>query len=297
MNRLLLNAAALGAVASIASAHDGRRFDIQVIDGQIFAQGYITEGSPDDGGGRVRPYRNAIHDHWINNEVPGIDAAMAWLPSFDLLEPGPLAGHDLTLTLTGASRWVDPPVGPDGMVPDDTLPALEPLDPDEEIFVGFDGESVSTGNPGSLTLGEDIPSGGLDELDVRYDITLEPTGVIYVVEFRLSTDAPGIDDSETVYALLAPQGSTRIEGLHYQSLFLEAYLGIPACGADLTGPAGNGLPDGDLTADDFFFYLGLFASGDAEADLTGPGGDGTPDGQVTADDFFFYLELFSAGCA
>jgi len=68
------------------------------------------------------------------------------------------------------------------------------------------------------------------------------------------------------------------------------------CPADLTGPGGDGVPDGDLTADDFFFYLGLFAAADPEADLTGPGGDGVPDGDLTADDFFFYLGLFAGGC-
>jgi len=68
------------------------------------------------------------------------------------------------------------------------------------------------------------------------------------------------------------------------------------CPADLTGPGGDGVPDGSLTADDFFFYLGLFADGDPAADLTGPGGDGVPDGSLTADDFFFYLGLFAEGC-
>jgi len=68
------------------------------------------------------------------------------------------------------------------------------------------------------------------------------------------------------------------------------------CAPDLTGPGGDGVPDGALTADDFFFYLGLFADGDLDADLTGPGGDGNPDGTLTADDFFFYLGLFAEGC-
>jgi len=68
------------------------------------------------------------------------------------------------------------------------------------------------------------------------------------------------------------------------------------CPADLTGPGGDGVPDGTLTSDDFFFYLGLFADGDPQADLTGPGGDGVPDGTLTSDDFFFYLGLFAQGC-
>jgi len=67
----------------------------------------------------------------------------------------------------------------------------------------------------------------------------------------------------------------------------------PPCPADLTGPGGD--PDGVLDANDFFFYLDLFASGDAGADLTG-GPDGDPDGVIDANDFFEYLSLFAAGC-
>jgi len=68
------------------------------------------------------------------------------------------------------------------------------------------------------------------------------------------------------------------------------------CPADLTGPGGDGVPNGELSADDFFFYLALFADADPDADLTGPGGDGVPNGALTADDFFFYLGLFADGC-
>jgi len=66
------------------------------------------------------------------------------------------------------------------------------------------------------------------------------------------------------------------------------------CPADLTGGPDGG-PDGTLDANDFFFYLDLFASGDAAADLTG-GPDGGPDGTLDANDFFEYLNLFAAGC-
>jgi len=76
------------------------------------------------------------------------------------------------------------------------------------------------------------------------------------------------------------------------TLELRARAGDPA---DLTGPGGDGAPDGSITADDFFFYLGLFAASDPAADLTGPGGSGLPDCSITADDFFFYLGLFSQG--
>jgi len=76
----------------------------------------------------------------------------------------------------------------------------------------------------------------------------------------------------------------------------NAFVNDPGCPADLTGPDGAGEPDGVLDANDFFFYLGLFASGDADADLTDAGGSGNPDGIVDANDFFFYLQLFAAGC-
>jgi len=68
----------------------------------------------------------------------------------------------------------------------------------------------------------------------------------------------------------------------------------PACPADLTGAGGSGVPDGTVDANDFFFYLGLFASGDGAADLSGPSGE--PDGVIDANDFFAYLGLFSDGC-
>ncbi len=80
----------------------------------------------------------------------------------------------------------------------------------------------------------------------------------------------------------------------------------PACAADLTGSADPnspafGVPDGILDANDFFFYLGLFGSGDLAADLTGSidpndPGFGVPDGALDASDFFFYLDLFALGC-
>ena len=52
--------------------------------------------------------------------------------------------------------------------------------------------------------------------------------------------------------------------------------------ADLTG-------DGIVDADDFFFFLQLFAAGDPSADFNN-------DGVIDADDFFEYLGAFAAGC-
>ncbi len=78
------------------------------------------------------------------------------------------------------------------------------------------------------------------------------------------------------------------------------------CPADFTG-SGNpndpsyGVPNDAVDADDFFFYLDLFAGGDEGADLTGSGNPndpayGIPDGVIDADDFFFFLDLFVQGC-
>ncbi|MBX3363412.1 MAG: hypothetical protein KF866_01495 [Phycisphaeraceae bacterium] len=79
------------------------------------------------------------------------------------------------------------------------------------------------------------------------------------------------------------------------------------CQADLTGSSdpndpSYGVPDGNVDASDFFFYLDAFVSGNlAIADLTGSSDPndpsyGIPDGQLDASDFFFYLDLFVAGC-
>jgi hypothetical protein len=88
---------------------------------------------------------------------------------------------------------------------------------------------------------------------------------------------------------------------------LRAFLLTPSCEPDLTagaiaGTPGYGAPDGELTNDDFFFYLAQFAAGNlARADMTaaavpGTPGYGTPDGVLNNDDFFYYLARFADGC-
>jgi len=217
-----------GVFAGAAFAHDGRRFDIQIVDGQLFAQGYLSGANPtDDGGGIRRPFYNAIHGHFENLDLPGIDAARATLPGFDLFQGGELTGFDLTLTLNGAVKWVSPPMDGSGMVPDGTIPSLVPLDPGEEIVVGLRGSSVSTQNPGSLTLIQNISPSGLEDIDLTYDIADNPADVIYALDLTLSTDAPGIRSSESVFAILSPDGVGKIQRLHYASLALEEHLGIP----------------------------------------------------------------------
>lgn len=81
---------------------------------------------------------------------------------------------------------------------------------------------------------------------------------------------------------------------------------LPPCPADLTttsdpNSSGYGLPDGQIDAQDFFFYLDLLTSGDNQADLTGSSDPnapdyGAPDGTIDAADLFFYLDQFVIGC-
>lgn len=240
MNTTAMKIVCVGSVAVAASSafgHDGRRLDIQVYENQLIAQGYISGADPsDDGGGVVRPYINAIHGHWTNNPSPGIDAASATLPGFDLFSGGALTGSSLSLELVGASKWSDVPTMPaPGTVPD-----LQPL-VGEEIFVGYQGDFHSTAAPGSFTLIESVAPGGLLDIDLTYDIASEPVGSLYVLEFVLSTSAAGIADSSTVHVILSPDGANHMERLHHASLYLESYLGtpIPAPGAaGLLGFAG-----------------------------------------------------------
>ncbi|MCC6284384.1 MAG: hypothetical protein IT439_03635 [Phycisphaerales bacterium] len=81
----------------------------------------------------------------------------------------------------------------------------------------------------------------------------------------------------------------------------------PECPADISGSAdpndpAYGIPDGQVDASDFFYFLDQFTGGNfAVADLTGSADPnnpayGVPDGIIDASDFFFYLDLFVQGC-
>lgn len=175
------------AVATLAAAptlaHNGRRMEIKIVNDALVAQGYNSTGE-DDGAGVVRPYYNAIHDHWENLGA-GLGAT-ADLPGFDIFEAGPLVGHSVTLTLNAGFKWVDPPLMP----PAGTVPDLTPLDGADEVFVTLGLDSASTNSPGPLTLSASVPAGGAEDIDLTYDIGVEPSGVIYVLEFTLSTTCP-----------------------------------------------------------------------------------------------------------
>lgn len=228
----------------VAWAHDGRRFEVKVIDGQIVAHGYDSAGN-DDGGGAIRAYYNAIHAHWTNSVVG--NGATATLPGFDVLdEAGELAGYDLDYELVGAKKWtVTPDTGEhgshtahsathdagdggthDGGHGSSPMIHLMPLS-GEVIGLSYNGSAMTTDAPGVVELVDDwdgqVGSGNGFDLDFLYQIALAPTDTLFVLEGVLSTDAPGVADSATVYTILAPQG----HGFHANALSLEAFLGTP----------------------------------------------------------------------
>jgi len=220
-----------------ALGHDGRRFEVKIVDNQLVTQGYLSDGS-DDGGDNTlvnvngtdlnyRNYYNAIHGHFSNSTIIS-DFASANLPGYDVLtNANDLIGSDLKMTITGFSKWTSPALS--GPV------TLSPLDPTEFIEVVYGGTIVNsqtfgtTPNDDTITLLASFNGGNGVDLDLSYDLTGDnPVGEIYVIESVLSTSAAGIADSSTVYTILSPDGTTPQEKLHHQSLHTERELGTPA---------------------------------------------------------------------
>lgn len=229
---LFLQSLMIVSMASVAVAHNGRRFDVQIHNDQLFAQGYLSGTNPtDDQGGIVRPYFNALHDHWGN--VGGV--AIASLPGFDIntsdiFSPPEtvirLAGHNLILTMTGSGKWHNPSGGHGGHGGEgEGMPTLMPLDASEIINVGYDvQDDIGTDSLGSFALAEDI-RGPVSDIDLQYSILLNPTNTLYYIQWQLSTDAPGIADSDPIYTILSPDPDAT-DGLHHPSLALESHFGI-----------------------------------------------------------------------
>ncbi len=211
-------------VTTSLSAHDGRRFEIEVRnDNALWAQGSIG-GGIDDGGGVHRPYFNAIHDHWI--DAPGgKNEAISSLPAWDIFNPDSrLLGHSIRLELSDVYKWEAPPLMP----APGTVPNFQPIDLSDEIEITTLTETllVSDGNYGSLDLVEVVDVHGHVDLPFEYKINTRPENEIYVFEWIMSTSAPDILDSMPVYAILSPDGATPEERLHHASLYTEQYLGF-----------------------------------------------------------------------
>lgn len=210
------------ATAATAQAHSGRRFVVEVVDGKLQAQGLNT--GTDDGAPALRPYLNAIHDHWHN--FTGLNLATASLPGFDISSSAvSLQAHDLWLDLVQVRKWVNPPLMPT----EETRPLLQPLDPGEVITL-YGNNDTNSEQLGSILLAENLPFGGVTDLDLLYQINSLPSNEIHVLEFQLYATyyGGGIDPtlapSDTAYAVLSPDGDTPAIRLHHASLYLESYL-------------------------------------------------------------------------
>ena len=208
-----------------AFAHDGRRLDIQVINNQIFAQGYLSGLEEGETANEqfVREKYNVIHDHFENSE----DGGDATLPGFDITNATPLLGNSVTLELLGVTKWTPPARDETFPNQDFGIPELVALDDGERLSIGFPGSGqaeVASDSLGSFTLASDISEPVLD-IDLNYILNENPAGSILAAQWRLSTDNPDIASSQ-LYTLLSPGGMGPDERLHFQSLALEDFLGV-----------------------------------------------------------------------
>jgi hypothetical protein len=211
-----------------ACAHSGRRLLVEVADGVLQAQGVNTGAA--DGAPSVRPYVNAIHDHWHNiypDPATGLSPfANSLLPDVGVPPNGQLQGYDLTLTLLSAQKWANPPEMPSPGV----VPVLQPLDPGETIRIETVNSDVSSDTLGTLLLSVSLPATGVDDILLNYTTNRLPANQIDVLTFRLSAKPADpsrpdlISDSGPIFMLLSPDGAHSIEKLHHASLFLETCL-------------------------------------------------------------------------
>ncbi len=138
----------------------------------------------------------------------------------------------------------------------------------------------------------------IDDLDVSaYESALQSMD-------GSSCDADGVVDGRFVVAGCGPNFSLYdLDG----NGAIESQDRALFCKGDLTGSSdprdpGYGSRDGDVDADDFFYFLDQFASANlAEADLTTSSDPnqsdyGLPNLIIDSNDFFFYLDLFVMGC-
>ena len=236
-------------MVSAAHAHDGRRFDIQIKDGQLITQGYISGDNPtDDGNGLIRDYYNAIHAHWEN--IGGI-LSRATLPGFDVHNQSDLLNDELWLTETGVKKWADAPFsdyagGHNGHGGAHTIshstghggghfsPGFIDIPADEWVEVSFSVNNVNTPLPFNTPFLIDSSVGNEGHYDLTFDYQsgnplaadVSPDTALYLVAFQLSTSDPSILPSDTIHAILSPPGAS-VPGSHGLSLATEEALGTP----------------------------------------------------------------------
>jgi hypothetical protein len=215
--------------AACSHGHEGRRMDIVVVNAKIYAQGY-NSGAYDEAP-FVRPYQNAIHEHW--SQLGG--NYFATLPGFDVTlgnsfthsngntyrygyrnDAMDLVDFDLSMELVGAGKWTNPMAG---------QIILSPLDPGEVISVGFGSTFFDTDDIGSSAAVFDLVTDWdhAHDLDLNYSINVNPTGTIYFLEWVMTSENPLINSSDSIFTIHVPPGQ-----LHHRALELEDYLGFQA---------------------------------------------------------------------
>ena len=207
-------------VATSVQAHEGRRFWVEIVNDQLVSRGSIG-GGVDDGGGVERPYYNSIHDHWTNSVGAKIEAN-ASLPAWAIIDHSPLVGHSVHLEFINTFKWVDPPLMPE----EGTVPNFVSLDQDELITIKTIDETITSDSLGVLELVNSVDVHGHFNLQFDYQINKKPSQEIMVMEWILSTSAPGVSDSSSVYTILSPDGLDPVTRLHHASLYTERHLGV-----------------------------------------------------------------------
>ena len=223
----------------------GRLFDVAVMNGQLVARGY-NSGSP-DGLGTIRPFVNSIHDHF---NFIGSEAEPFGITNYPSLDIGILSdsnidaliGYELRIELVGSAKWINVPAQDGtGAAQDFGTPQLISLTPQDlqnspadVMRVRYSGETIDTVNLGEFLLSPSV-AGPTPDLDFEFFIDNHNSSEIYIFEFRLKTNAPGIADSEKIYVIQSPDGIGPVERMHFQSLYLESYLGLPTPKAIVPG--------------------------------------------------------------
>ncbi len=223
--RLTLNLALLCLLTPVlVQAHPGRRFEIQVVDGRIVAQGVNTKEAPPMGESPVRPYPNAVHDHFDLFVLNGQPIGSANLPGLDIPAGTPLAQHNLYAEVTGIYLTDAERVAAAAAIGD----ALHPPGAEQEVRIRLHQTDVSSrALPAQLTIAGDIPTTGVADIDPVYHFVGELGENFVVIEMQLHSDAPGIAPSGPVYIVMAPPGMQ----YHMPALRLEIRLASGA-GAD-----------------------------------------------------------------
>ena len=292
---MVLFTALISITSSAVFGHGvGRLFDVAVIDGKLVARGY-NSGSP-DGLDSIRPFVNSIHDHFnfIGSEAEPLGVTN--FPSWDIgilsdSDISPLIGYELTVELVGSGKWVNiPPQDGTGLEQDFGIPELVNLSPevlknksDDIIRVRFNGKTINTLSLGNFQLSSNV-AGATPDLDFEYFIDHHNKTEIYFVEFKLSTNAPGIADSDTIYAIQSPDGMGPVERLHFQSLYLEVYLGKALNGVVL----GDVNLDGQVNLLDVQPFVAILNGGGFQAEA-----DTNQDGVVDLLDVQPFVELLA----